>query len=114
MASNNPTSPSDAIADALFPSPEDREEVLLRAFELHVRRVLIQTIEAERAALELNKREFAEAAHLEYAHTRRLLTMDDPNPRLGTLARAMYAAKLTLNITDQSGRVVASVGPTPA
>ena len=107
-----PEASADSLAMAgLFAGEGELEEMLLHAFEIHVRRVLVQAIDSRREDLEMNKREFAAMGGLEYAHVRRLLTMDEPNPRVSTLARALYAAKLSLTVTDEDGRELVKVNP---
>jgi ribosome-binding protein aMBF1 (putative translation factor) len=101
------TRAADAAAiEALLPSAESRQAMHARAVSLMIRNAMLEAIDRERERAAVSKKDLAERAGLDYAAVRRLLTTNDSNPTLGTVAQLLAASRIRLQLVTEAGDVI--------
>ncbi len=101
----------EAALEALLPDAASRKAVDARATALMIRNALLQAIDNTRSASGISKKDLAQATELDYASLRRLLTSDNPNPTLDTLARLLAGTHLRLQLVTEGGEIISVDAP---
>lgn len=110
MTTSKHKTADDAVMGFLFPGDASLKRIEARKNALLFRNALITIIEQERERTKVSKKALAEDADIEYASLRRLLTSDDANPTLDTLARLLAATQMRMKLIAESGEEF-EIGP---
>lgn len=99
-------SADDAALDALLDA-DARTALEARTVALMIRNAMLRAIETERERAGVSKKQLAKVTDLDYAAVRRLLTAEDANPTLDTVARLLAATHIRMQLVTETGDIVA-------
>lgn len=107
MSDRSRTRSADDVALEALLDADARAALEARTVALTIRNAMLRAIEVQRERSGLSKKQLAKATSLDYAALRRLLTADDANPTLDTVARLLAATHIRMQLVTEDGEVVA-------